>query len=101
MSIINGLSISSMKSPRSGLPVPNQFLIIDTETGTKYFQSYETLIAVMDGETSEITLSSQWDCSVTTLRYLKEFLETPWTTKRDIELAIEQGDIKVVSDLHI
>ena len=80
-----------MVSPRSGRPIPNQF-ILTTNIG-EFFQSYKTVIAAnVDGQ---IHLDENWDWSVTTLKYLKEFLPDNFS-KRDIYDAIESGKYKIM-----
>lgn len=77
----------------------NQF-VISTKNGL-YFQSYETLIAFKpnNGDTSIVT--SAWNYSATTLRYLKQFLGLNGYTKKDIEKMIRGGSIILNDDLAI
>lgn len=83
-----------MDSPRTGNPVANQYTI-ETLEGT-YFQSYKTIIAFEDNN-RHITLNISkdgngydWDCSVTTLKYLKQFIGSNYT-KKEIEKMIKDG----------
>lgn len=86
-----------MVSPRTGNPVANQF-IITTDEG-EYFQSYQTIIAFWPNGGSKITLDeNSWDYSVTTLKYLKEFLRTN-DSKKGIEKSIKLGDF-LLADLN-
>lgn len=76
--------VSSLESPSSGNPVPNQFVI---DCGRKvYFQSYETIIACVDRKTGQVTLDKdKWNYSVTTSKYRNIFLrETTKETKNKI-----------------
>ena len=97
------MKIKNMESSRTGRPVPNQF--IAENDGKVYFQSYSSLIAVYDGTT--LTLGIDWDYSVTTLKYLYEWMrEYCWRVWRDVQnmdgksgkdninKAIERGLIK-------
>tara|TARA_Y100001937_G_scaffold125858_1_gene193644 strand:+ start:672 stop:923 length:252 start_codon:yes stop_codon:yes gene_type:complete len=60
-----------MKSPR-GNKVPNQF-IIRTNEGV-YFQSYQSIIALIKNDGSVVLDSYYWDYSRTTGKYRNEFL---------------------------
>lgn len=57
-----------------GRKVPNQFMI---ENGNIYtFQSYNSVIAVVDFDNSIITIGGDWNYSTTTSRYRNRFFET-------------------------
>lgn len=60
----------NMIGERSGRPVANQFIVEDF--GKVYFQSYESLIAVV--QDNRITLGGDWNYSRTTLKYLYAFM---------------------------
>lgn len=84
--------VSNMSSYRGGGDsVANQFLItINTDKGTKrIFQSYKTIIAVMD-EDGNVTLDkNKWDYSPTTSRYRNQFLrEKTAETRRKINSGV-------------
>lgn len=64
--------VRNLTSPRSGNPVANQF-VINTNKGV-FFQSYLTLVARVDKK-GQVWLSSAWDYSRTTTRYLYQFLK--------------------------
>ena len=49
-----------------GRAIPNQF-IIHGESGKVYFQSYNSLVAELDGDI--LTIGYDWDYSVTTTKY--------------------------------
>lgn len=76
----------------------NQFVIV-TPQGY-YFQSYNSLIALWDGE--DLTLWKMWDYSQTTLKHLKIFINTytplNMETKSDIQRAINKGKITYIND---
>lgn len=56
----------------NGNEVVNQF-VIDTKKAT-FFQSYQSVVCKIDNSTRKVTLSSHWDYSVTTSKYLYKFL---------------------------
>lgn len=57
-----------------GRKVANQFIITDGNVYT--FQSYNSVIAVVDFDNSTITLGGDWNYSTTTSRYRNKFFET-------------------------
>lgn len=65
------MNVTNMKSPR-GHKVPNQF-IITTKEGT-YFQSYQSIIALIKNDGSVVLDDYYWDYSRTTGKYRNEFL---------------------------
>lgn len=66
------IKVTQATSTRTGEPVRNQFIIhIDNKIA---FQSYNSLIAVYDTEHNILTLGKHFDYSVTTSRYLKQFI---------------------------
>ena len=72
---------------QNGNQVPNQFII---DNGNKtLFQSYKTIVAVK--ENGEVTLDSNaLEYSNTTLKYLKQFLNTS-ESKKSLYAKIESG----------
>ena len=82
------LSVRNMTSSNGNL-VPNQFVIDD---GNKtVFQSYSTIIAVK--EKGKVTLDSNaLEYSNTTLKYLKQFLNTS-ESKKPCILKLKMGII--------
>lgn len=62
--------VSNLRSPRSGTPVANQYVITDGDIET--FQSYQTIIAKRNGY--NYTISSDFNYSRTTSRYFTEWL---------------------------
>jgi len=90
---INNVKVKSMISSR-GNEVPNQFKI-ETPEGV-YFQSYESIVAVIRLN-GEIELDKKyWDWSVTTSKYRNSFLDMK---TKDIKKAISVGEI-VLTDLN-
>ena len=86
-----------MPSPRTGQPVANQFVISKPEG--LYFQSYQTLIAFKPNDGSTPTVTESWDCSATTLKYLKQFLGCNSLSKNDIQKRINAGSIILDNNL--
>ena len=74
-----------------GNKVANQFKI-QTKTAL-VFQSYETVIAKIM-KTGNVYLDPDWDCSSTTLKYLKVFLGIS-SSKKQIEKDIDNGVYKI------
>lgn len=78
-----------------GRKVPNQFII---ENGNVYtFQSYNSIIAVVDFDNSIITLGSDWNYSTTTSRYRNKFFETlgldELSDTASVRKAIKDGEV--------
>ena len=75
----------------NGNQVPNQFII---DNGNKtIFQSYKTIVAVK--ENGKVTLDSNaLEYSNTTLKYLKQFLNTE-ESKKSLYAKIESGFYQV------
>ena len=84
------MKVSNMYS-NNGKQVPNQFII---DNGNKtIFQSYKTIVAVK--ENGKVTLDSNaLEYSNTTLKYLKQFLNTN-ESKKSLYAKIESGFYQV------
>ena len=84
------MKVSNMYS-NNGKQVPNQFII---DNGNKtLFQSYKTIVAVK--ENGKVTLDSNaLEYSNTTLKYLKQFLNTN-ESKKSLYEKIESGFYQV------
>lgn len=67
------MKVRNFVSSRSGRPVANQF-IVSTQNGTEYFQSYDTVIAVRQGDGRIVLDANSWDYSNTTGKYRNQFL---------------------------
>lgn len=90
---MENVKVKSMISSR-GNEVPNQFKI-ETNEGV-FFQSYESIVAVIRLN-GEIELDKKyWDWSVTTSKYRNSFLDMK---TKDIKKAISVGEI-VLTDLN-
>lgn len=79
---------TSMLSPRTGNPVANQFIINNGKSLT--FQSYETVIAKQTNKVLTIDKNAL-HYSQTTLKYLKEFLNTG-ATKQELSKRLVNGE---------
>ena len=89
------IKVHNLNSPRTGNPVANQYEIITKDN--YIFQSYNSIIAKRNRETNKIILDDYfWDYSRTTLKYLKQFLNTNMS-KKEIQKAIETGQIKTAN----
>lgn len=90
------MKVRNMVSNRSGRPVSNQFVI---QVGNMlYFQSYESVVCVVDTTNHLVCFGRDWDYSVTTLKYLYQFLSENSITlpdgksvKDSIRKSIKQG----------
>ena len=86
------MQVQNMTS-NNGNKVANQFIITD-DYDNQYFQSYDTLIAIIDNS-SNITLDKKaLDYSRTTSRYLYSFLNMD---RKGILKAIDEGTISVIN----
>ena len=78
-----------------GRKVPNQFIITDGNVYT--FQSYDSVVAVVDFDNSTITIGGNWNYSTTTSRYRNKFFETlglyEMSDTASIREAIKNGEI--------
>ena len=86
--------VKNLTSPRSGRTVANQF-VITTNKGA-FFQSYRSIIAKIDKK-GQVYLSSSWDYSQTTMKYLYQFLrEYGWygLNASEVRKNIKDGTFK-------
>ncbi len=98
------VSVEQMINDR-GNGAMNQFVIHDGNL--LMFQSYNSLIAVVNYDTREIILGSDWDYSVTTGKHRNIFFRdyahiSELTTKKGIDKALKYGkcngwEVKLVS----
>jgi len=77
----------------AGGGVVNQFIITDSEGG-QYFQSYDSIIAVIRTDGVIELDKDYWDYSVTTGRYRNRFLGEK---KKETQKKIDQGIYKLVN----
>lgn len=78
-----------------GRKVPNQFIITDGNMYT--FQSYNSVVAIVDFDNSIITLGSDWNYSTTTSRYRNAFFEglglDELSDTANVREAIKDGEV--------
>lgn len=67
------MKVTNMTNSR-GRKIANQFIITNGNVYT--FQSYNSIIAVVNFDNSTITLGNDWNYSTTTSRYRNKFFET-------------------------
>lgn len=80
------IKVETMRTRRGGTAA-NQFII--RHDAVTYFQSYDVIVARRSA-LGDVTLDPRyWDYSVTTLRYLSQFLGMG---KRDIQARINSGE---------
>ena len=91
---INKIKVRNMRSP-NGNDVPNQFMI---DEGNKvYFQSYNSIIAMIDYDNGKAYLDRRyWDYSVTTGKYRNQFLGE---NKAETQRKIDSGEY-ILADLN-
>ncbi len=82
--------VTQMTSQRSGNPIANQFKI-STPKGL-FFQSYSSIIALIDNKNNIILDEYYHDYSRTTSKYLTQFLDMNTQERRK---AIKGGEIKL------
>ena len=92
------LKIYPMYSTRSNEIVKNQYKskIQHAKSITWYFQSYDSIIAKFTTKNQKLYLDkTYWDYSVTTLKYLKEFLYDfiGYVSKDEIKNMIKNKEI--------
>lgn len=87
------MKVSNMVSSK-GNKVANQFIIQDDDCNVSYFQSYNTMIAMVSDDGKFIDY--QWQYSRTTSKYLYQFLGM---NRKQIETGIKDGSI-TVTDLN-
>ena len=88
------MKVTNMTNSR-GRKVPNQFIITNGNVYT--FQSYNSIIAIVDFDNSTITIGSNWNYSTTTSRYRNAFFETlgldELTDTASVRAAIQNGEV--------
>lgn len=74
----------------------NQFVLVDNETNTTTFQSYNSTICIIDRKNNVITFGVNYRYSQTTMKYLKQFLESQnldgLAGIKNVDKAIIQGE---------
>ena len=87
----------SLKSKKTGNAVPNQFVIDvmdDNGDNREYFQSYNSIIAMVDENGKHYLDEYYWDYSVTTGKYRNQYLGE---TRKETEKHIKDGTYKLVN----
>lgn len=67
------MKVRNMLSTRTGRPVPNQFEVRIGDT--YYFQSYRSVVAMYDTNTNMLIIGKNWNYSITTKKYLYQFMD--------------------------
>jgi hypothetical protein len=85
------MEVRNLISEKSGRPVANQYEIID-DNGNRYFQSYQTIIAIISPNGQVYLNDELWNCSRTTTKYRNQFLGENTTQTR---AKIESGEYRL------
>jgi hypothetical protein len=85
------MKVSNMTSDTSYRNVPNQFIVEDDQ-GNRFFQSYDSVIAKIDGSGNVTLDASTWDYSKTTGKYRNQFLGE---NKAETMKKINSGEYKL------
>jgi hypothetical protein len=83
------MKVRPMKSPRTGRPVANQFIVFTPEA--TYFQSYDSMIVKTTFENGNRVVyldETYWNYSRTTSKYRNEFLGK---TTKETQKLIDAG----------
>lgn len=93
------VDFENLLSPNGNM-VPNQFALYVTgdEGSLKVFKSYRSIIAIKTKD-SLIFDENKWDYSMTTLKYLKQFLGKS-IPKKELVKMIDNGEI-LLADLNV
>lgn len=86
------MRVCNMESSR-GNKIANQFIITD-DNGDMFFQSYQSIIAVIRGNGSIELDEHYWDYSTTTGKYRNLFLNE---NKKETQKKIDSGEYKLIS----
>lgn len=99
------MKVENMKSNRTGRATANQFIITD-DRGTLYFQSYNSVIAIVPVNSKfspdkmyyePIELDEHyWQYSITTSKYRNQFLGE---TTKETQAKIDSGEY-ILTDLN-
>ena len=90
------MKVENMKSAKTGKAVANQFIITDNEHNAVWFQSYTSVIALVNNGLLYLD-KDKWDYSRTTAKYRNAFVAAYFSGKyasRDgIKAGVEDGKI--------
>lgn len=96
------MKVENMKSERTGKAVANQFVITDNEHNATWFQSYTSVIALVNNGILFID-EDRWDYSRTTAKYrnsfISEYYNSEYASAAGIAAGVKEGKI-VMTDLN-
>ena len=84
------MKVENMKSERTGKAVANQFVITDNEHHATWFQSYASVIALVNNGILYLD-KDKWDYSRTTAKYRNAFVATYFNIKYASRDGIKDG----------
>ena len=90
------MKVENMKSERTGKAVANQFVITDNEHNAVWFQSYTSVIALVNNGILFLD-KNKWDYSRTTAKYrnsfISEYYNSEYASAEGIRGGIKEGKI--------
>lgn len=93
---LNNIPTVTQLETRGGNQAQNQYHI---QQDSRYiFQSYNSIICIIDYSTKTICFGRDWDYSRTTLIYLYQFLNNNniyLSNKKEVENAMDEGSITI------
>ena len=96
------MKVENMKSERTGKAIPNQFVITDNEHNATWFQSYTSVIALVNNGILFLD-KNKLDYSRTTARYrnsfISEYYNSEYASAAGIAAGVKEGKI-VMTDLN-
>lgn len=84
------MKVENMKSERTGKAVANQFVITDNEHNAVWFQSYASVIALVNNGVLLLD-KNKWDYSRTTAKYRNAFVAAYYNSKYASAEGIKEG----------
>ena len=84
------MKVENMKSVRTGRAVANQFVITDSKRNAVWFQSYTSVIALVENGTLYLD-RNKWDYSQTTAKYRNSFISEYYNSKYASAAALAAG----------
>ena len=96
------MKVENMKSERTDKAVANQFVITDNEHNATWFQSYTSVIALVNNGILFID-RDKWDYSRTTAKYrnsfISEYYNSEYASAAGIAAGVKEGKI-IMTDLN-
>ena len=96
------MKVENMKSARTGKAVANQFVITDNEHNATWFQSYTSVIALVNNGILFLD-KDKWDYSRTTAKYrnafIRDYFAFNYASAAGIAAGIKEGKI-IMKDLN-